>query len=64
MSNSFSRPFSGESADPRRFANDKGLFSYQDKSGNQVAIAGSIQTQKDRTHAIGLIAAAAGTVTP
>jgi glycine/D-amino acid oxidase-like deaminating enzyme len=54
----------GESADPRRFADDKGLFSYPDKSGNRVPIAGSIQTHKDRAQAIARIAAAAKTVTP
>ena len=54
----------GESADPRRFTDPKGLFVYQDRSGNQVAIAGSIQTPEDRAHAIALIAAAAETVTP
>ncbi|MEJ2364181.1 MAG: hypothetical protein P8017_05795 [Deltaproteobacteria bacterium] len=54
----------GESADPRRFADGKGLFVYQDRSGNQAAIAGSIQTSGDRAHAIRLIAAAAKTVTP
>ena len=54
----------GESADPRRFTDDKGLFVYRDRSGNQVAIAGSIQTPEDRAHAIALIAAAARTVTP
>jgi glycine/D-amino acid oxidase-like deaminating enzyme len=53
----------GESADPRRFTDDKGLFAYPDKSGNQVPIAGSIQTHKDRAHAIALISAAAKTVT-
>ena len=53
----------GESADPRRFTDPKGLFAYQDRSGNQVAIAGSIQTPEDRAHAIVLIAAAAKTVT-
>ncbi|UCG11563.1 MAG: FAD-dependent oxidoreductase [Deltaproteobacteria bacterium] len=54
----------GESANPRRFTDGKGLFAYQDKSGNQVAIAGSIQTPEDKAHAILLIAAAARTVTP
>lgn len=54
----------GESADPRRFTDGKGLFAYQDKSGDQVAIAGSIQTPEDRAHAIALIAAAAKTVIP
>ena len=54
----------GASADPRRFTNGRGLFVYQDRSGNQVAIAGSIQTPEDRAHAIALIAAAARTVTP
>jgi len=54
----------GESADPRRFTDGKGLFAYQDRNGNQVAIAGSIQTPEDRAHAIALIAAAARTVTP
>ena len=54
----------GKSADPRRFTDGKGLFVYQDRRGNQVAIAGSIQTPEDRAHAIALIAAAAETVTP
>jgi hypothetical protein len=54
----------GESADPRRFTDRKGLFAYQDRNGNQVAIAGSIRTPEDREHAIALIAAAARTVTP
>jgi glycine/D-amino acid oxidase-like deaminating enzyme len=54
----------GESADPRRFTDGKGLFVYQDRNGNQVAIAGSIQTTEDRAHAIALIAAAAKTVSP
>jgi glycine/D-amino acid oxidase-like deaminating enzyme len=54
----------GESADPRRFADDKGLFAYPDKDGNRVPIAGSIQTREDRVHAITRIAAAAKTVTP
>jgi glycine/D-amino acid oxidase-like deaminating enzyme len=54
----------GESADPRRFTDGKGLFAYQDRNGNQVAIAGSIHTPDDRAHAIALIAAAARTVTP
>jgi glycine/D-amino acid oxidase-like deaminating enzyme len=53
----------GVSADPRRFTDGKGLFVYQDRSGNQVAIAGSIQTPEDRAQAIALIAAAAKTVT-
>jgi FAD dependent oxidoreductase len=54
----------GESADPHRFADDKGLFTYQDKNGNRVPIAGSIQTHEDRAHAIALIAASAKTVAP
>ena len=54
----------GESADPRRFTDPKGLFAYQDRSGNQVAIAGSIQTPEDRAYAIALIAATARTVNP
>ena len=54
----------GESADPRRFTDGKGLFAYQDRKGNQVAIAGSIKTPEDRAHAIALIGAAAKTVTP
>jgi hypothetical protein len=54
----------GESAAPRRFTDGKGLFVYQDRSGNQVAIAGSIQTPEDRAHAIELIAAAAKTIIP
>jgi hypothetical protein len=54
----------GESADPRRFTDGKGLFAYQDRNGNQVAIAGSIRTPEDREHAVALIAAAARTVTP
>jgi hypothetical protein len=49
----------GESADPRRFTEEKGLFVYPDKNGNQVPIAGSIRTDKDRAHAIERIAAAA-----
>jgi len=53
----------GESADPRRFTNGKGLFAYQDRHGNQVAIAGSVQTPEDRSHAIARIAAGAKTVT-
>jgi hypothetical protein len=57
-------PGAGESADPQRFADDKGLFSYQDKSGNRVPIAGSIRTPKDRTHVIALIAVSAGTENP
>lgn len=57
-------PGAGKSADPRRFTDDKCLFAYQDTSGNQVSMAGSIRTHKDRAHAIKLIAAAAGTVTP
>ncbi|MEJ2655883.1 MAG: FAD-dependent oxidoreductase [Desulfobacterales bacterium] len=56
-------PGAGESADPRRFADSKGLFAYQDKSGSQVSMAGSIQTLKDRVHAITHIAAAVETVT-
>ena len=54
----------GESADPRRFTDRKGLFAYRDRNGNQVPISGSIQTPEDRAHAIALIAAAARTVTP
>ncbi|HSQ83365.1 MAG TPA: hypothetical protein VLM43_01475, partial [Desulfobacterales bacterium] len=54
----------GESADPRRFADDKGLFAYPDRNGNQVSIAGSIKTHKDRAYAIARIAQAAKTVTP
>ena len=54
----------GESADPRRFRDPQGLFAYQDRNGNQVAIVGSIRTPEDRAHAIALIAAAARTVTP
>ena len=54
----------GESADPRRFTDGKGLFAYQDRRGNQVAIAGTIQTPEDRAYAIALIAAAARTVSP
>jgi len=54
----------GESADPRRFTNRNGLFAYDDRNGIQVAIAGSIRTPEDRAHAIGLITAAARTVTP
>jgi len=54
----------GESADPRRFTDGKGLFAYQDRNGNRVAIAGSIQTAEDRAYAIALISAAARTVTP
>ena len=57
-------PGAGESADLRRFTDGSGLFAYQDVSGRQVAIAGSIQTPEDRARAIGHIAAAAGTVTP
>ena len=53
----------GKSADPRRFTDVKGLFVYQDRSGKQVAIAGSIQTPEDRAHAIALITAAAKTAT-
>jgi hypothetical protein len=51
----------GESADPRRFTDGKGLCAYKDRTGNQVAIAGSIQTPEESTHAIALIAAAATT---
>ena len=51
----------GESADPRRFTDEKGMFSYRDKNGNQVTIAGSIRTDKDRAYAIKRIAAAANT---
>jgi hypothetical protein len=54
----------GESADPRRFTDAKGLYAYQERSGNRVAIAGSIHTPEDRAHAIALISAAAKTVTP
>jgi len=54
----------GESADPRRFTDGKGLFAYQDKSGDRVGIAGSIRTPEDRAHAIALIAAAAKTIIP
>jgi glycine/D-amino acid oxidase-like deaminating enzyme len=54
----------GESADPRRFADDNGLFAYPDRSGNRVSIAGSIKTHKDRAYAIAYITAAAKTVTP
>jgi hypothetical protein len=54
----------GESADPRRFTDAKGLFAYQDKSRRQVAIAASIQTPDDRAHAIALISAAAKTIIP
>ena len=54
----------GESADPRRFTDGKGLFAYQDKGGEQTAMAGSIQTPGDRAHAIALIAVAAKTVAP
>jgi hypothetical protein len=54
----------GESADPRRFTDPKGLFAYRDRNGNQVAISGSIRTPEDRAHAIALITAAARTVTP
>jgi glycine/D-amino acid oxidase-like deaminating enzyme len=57
-------PGAGESADPRRFTNDKGLFAYHNRIGNQVPVAGSIQTPEDRAHAVKLIAAAAGTVAP
>ena len=54
----------GQSADPRRFTDGKGLFAYQDRNGSRAAIAGSIQTAEDRAHAIALISAAARTVTP
>jgi glycine/D-amino acid oxidase-like deaminating enzyme len=54
----------GESADPRRFTDSKGLFAYRDRNGDQVAISGSIRTLADRAHAIALLAAAAATVTP
>jgi glycine/D-amino acid oxidase-like deaminating enzyme len=54
----------GESADPRRFTEDKSLFAFPDENGNRVLIAGSIQTNKERAHAIARIAAAAKTVTP
>ncbi len=57
-------PGAGESADPRRFADDKGLFAYPNSSGKRVSIAGSIQTHKDRAHAIAVIAAAVGTIIP
>jgi glycine/D-amino acid oxidase-like deaminating enzyme len=54
----------GESADPRRFADDEGLFAYPDRNGNRVSISGSIKAHKDRAYAIARIAAAAKTVTP
>jgi hypothetical protein len=57
-------PGAGESADPRRFADDKGLFAYGNRIGHQVPVAGSIQTPEDREHAIKRIAAAARTVAP
>ena len=57
-------PGAGESADPRRFADNMGLFAYQDKNGNQMSMAGSIQTPEDRSHAIALITTAAEEVLP
>jgi len=57
-------PGAGESADPRRFTDNKSLFAYQDKNGNQVSMAGSIQTPEDRSHAIALITTAAEGVLP
>jgi glycine/D-amino acid oxidase-like deaminating enzyme len=54
----------GESADPRRFIEDKGLFACPDENGNRRPIAGSIRTKKDRAQAIARIAAAAKTMTP
>lgn len=54
----------GESADPRRFADDEGLFGYPDRNDNRVSISGSIKAHKDRAYAIARIAAAAKTVTP
>jgi hypothetical protein len=54
----------GESADPRRFADERGLFAYLDRNGNRVSISGSIKAHKDRSYAIARIAAAAKTVTP
>lgn len=57
-------PGAGESADPRRFVDDKGLFTYLDRSGRRVPVAGSIRTREDRVHAITHIVAAAKTVTP
>jgi hypothetical protein len=54
----------GESADPRRFADEQGLFAYPDRNGNRVSISGSIKAHKDRSSAIERIAAAAKTVTP
>lgn len=51
-------PGAGESADPRRFADNKGLFAYQDRNGSQVSIAGSIRTPEDREHAIARITSA------
>lgn len=57
-------PGAGESADPRRFTDGTGLFAYQDVSGRQIAISGSIQTPEDRARAIARIAAAAETITP
>jgi glycine/D-amino acid oxidase-like deaminating enzyme len=54
----------GESADPRRFADEQGLFAYPDRNGNRVSISGSIKAHKDRASAIERIAAAAKTVTP
>jgi hypothetical protein len=57
-------PGAGESADPRRFTDKINLFAYQDKNGNQVSMAGSIQTPEDRSHAISLITTAAEGVLP
>ena len=57
-------PGAGESADPRRFTDNKSLFAYQDKNGNQVSMAGSIQTPEDRSHAIALITTAAEGMLP
>ena len=54
----------GESADPRRFTDAKGLFAYQDRHGGQVPITGSIRTSEDRAHAIRLIAEAVRKITP
>jgi len=54
----------GESADPRRFTDGKGLFAYQDKHDGQVPVAGSIRTSEDRAHAIKLIAEAVRKITP
>jgi len=57
-------PDAGKSADPRRFTDNNSLFAYQDKNGNQVAMAGSIRTPEDRSHAIALITRAAEGVLP